>query len=136
METPGGGVLGRLGEKVLGWIALALLIAIGVGIWQMPAETKGAIWSGLWRSVVWVAAAAAVPWSARLFIGRVLEQGSNWAGAALIVSYTVIDLVLGVCLMTGWPAGAWGWLAGLGALGAATTYNYLVTEYLAEMSGG
>ncbi|HMQ17421.1 MAG TPA: hypothetical protein PKC49_15770 [Phycisphaerae bacterium] len=136
MEIPGGGVLGRLGEKVLGWIALALLIAIGVGIWQMPAETKGAIWSGLWRSIVWLAAAAALPWSARLLIRRVLEQGTNWAGAALIGGYTLGDVVLGVLLMTGWPSGAWGWLACLGALGVAATYNYLVTEYVAEASGG
>jgi hypothetical protein len=38
--------------------------------------------------------------------------------------------------MTGWPASFWGWGAALAALAVAGTYNYLVTEYLAEMSGG
>jgi len=34
METPPG-ILGRLGEKVLAWIAFALLVLIGIGIWLL-----------------------------------------------------------------------------------------------------
>jgi len=135
MEIPGGGILGRLGEKVLGWVALALLVGIGIGIWQMPGATKAAVWSGIWRTTAWVAIAAALPWSARLFIRRVAEVGSNWAGAGLIAAFLVGDLVAAMFLMTGWPSGGWGWFAGLAALGVAGTYNYLVTEYLAERSG-
>ena len=30
METTGGGILGRLGEKAIGWIILGLLIFLGI----------------------------------------------------------------------------------------------------------
>lgn len=132
MEVQGGGVLGRLGEKVLGWLALALLILAAVAIWRMPAETKAAVWSGVWRTGAWLAVAAALPWSARWFIARVLEVGSNWAGVALIAAFTAGDLAAAALLMTGWPSGTWAWLAALTALALAGLYNYLVTEYLAE----
>lgn len=134
MESPG--IFGRLGEKVLGWIALGLLIFLGIAIYQMPGETKAAIWSAIWRGFLWLAFVLAVPWSARLLMRRVLEAGTNWAGVALIGAFVVADAVVGILLMTGWPDGAWAWLATLGLLTAAGTYNYLVTEYLAEMAGG
>jgi len=59
METTGGGILGRLGEKLLTWIGLALLVFLAIAIWRMEPETRAAIWSGIWRTVVWVAIAAA-----------------------------------------------------------------------------
>jgi hypothetical protein len=136
METTGGGILGRLGEKTLGWIILGLLVFLGIAIYRMPAETKAAIWSGIWRSVVWVVVAAAVPWSAKLYMGRVLDAGTNWAGVALLAVLTAVDLLAGALLMTGWPGSVWTWLAAIGALAVAVTYNYLVAEYLAEMGGG
>jgi uncharacterized membrane protein len=130
------GILGRVGERVLGWIALGLLIFVGIAIYQMPTETKQAIWSGIWRSIVWFALIAAIPWSAKLYIRRVLEIGSNWASVALIAGLVLADIIAGLMLITGWPDGFWGWISVIGALGIAGTYNYLVTEYLAEMAGG
>jgi len=136
METTGGGILGRLGEKLLTWIGLALLVFLAIAIWRMEPETRAAIWSGIWRTVVWVAIAAAVPWSAKLFIRRILETGTNWAGVGLLAGLLAVDLLAALLLMTGWPAGFWSWLAALGAIALAGTYNYLVTEYLSEMAGG
>jgi hypothetical protein len=135
MEIPGGGILGRLGERVLGWIALALLIGVGIAIWQTPPDTKAAIWSGIWRTIAWLLIVAALPWTARLFIGRVLEIGSNWAGALLIAAFLAADIIVALVLMSAWPESGWAWVACLAALGVAGTYNYLVTEYLAESSG-
>lgn len=134
METPGG-ILRRLGEKILSWIAMLALILLGIAVYQMPAETKAAIWSGVWRTLVWVGIAAVVPWSARLFIRRVLEAGTNWSGAALVAGLTLVDVIAGWALLTGWPASGWGWIALFSALGLAGTYNYLVAEYLAETAG-
>lgn len=131
-----GGILGRVGERVLSWIALGLLVFAGIAIWQMGPETRGAIWGGIWRSVAWVLIAAAAPWAARLFIRRVLEQGTNWAGVVLLAALLGIDLVAGLLLITAWPASGWGWTACLAALAVAATYNYLVIEYLAQMAGG
>jgi len=136
MEQPTGGIFGRLLERVLSLIALGLVVLAGVALWQMGPQGRAAIWSAIWRTALWLALAAVLPWSARLFIGRVLETGSNWAGLALIAALTVIDLMVGLILMGGLPAGGWGWLAALAALGLAGTYNYFVAEYLAEQAGG
>jgi len=136
MEAPRGGIFGRLGEKILGWIALGLLIFLGWTIYQMSAETKAAIWGGIWRTIVWVVIAAGLPWVTRLFVKRILDVGSNWAGFVLIAVLVLVDAVAGLILMRGWPAGGWGWTAALTALAIAGSYNYLVTEYLAEQAGG
>jgi hypothetical protein len=130
------GLLGRVFENALGWVVLGLILAAGVAIWQMPSETKQAIWSGAWRTALWLGLSAGLPWVARLFIRRILETGSNWAGAALIAALTVGNALLGLVLAGGFPSGGWGWLASLALLGAAALYNFLVTEYLAEMAGG
>jgi hypothetical protein len=135
METSGG-FLGRVGERVVSWIALGLLILLGIAIWRMQPETRTAIWENTWRTSVWVVLAAAIPWSGAAFMSRLLAVGSNWAGVALLGAYCVLDLGLGIALLRGWPAGGWGWFAALAALGVAGTYNYLVSEYLAERAGG
>ncbi len=135
METAGGGIFGRLAEKVLGWVALGALILLGVAIYQTPAATKAAIWSGIWRTVAWCVIVAALPWACRWFIGRVIDAGSNWAGVALIGALTAMNVVAALLLMTMWPSGVWTWLLSFGALVLAGSYNYLVCEYLAETSG-
>lgn len=135
METSQG-MLGRLTEKVIGWVALALIVGLGIAIWQMPAESKAAVWSGVWRSAAWLGIAAVLPWSARFVIRRIIEIGSNWASFGLLVGFSAADVVAGVLLMTVWPGGGWAWFACVALLGVAGSYNYLVTEYLAEMNGG
>jgi hypothetical protein len=139
METTGGGMLARLSEKAVGWLILAGIVALGFAIYQMPSETKWTIWNGIWKTIVWVVLAAALPWSARLFLSKVLEFGSNWAGVVLIGvligAFVAIELLAGLLLMGGLPSGGWGWIAALGALLLAGTYNYLVTEYLADTVG-
>ncbi len=125
----------RLGERVLGWIALGILVALGVAIWQTPAGTKAAIWSGVWRTVLWVVVVAALPWSSWFVMSRVVGSGSNWAGAGLLAALVGADVVAALVLMTAWPSGGWMWLLSLGLLSLAGVYNYLVTEYLAEQTG-
>jgi hypothetical protein len=136
METPRGGILGRLAEKTLGWAILGLLIFVGIAIWQAGPEWRATMWSRIWRTVVWVVIAAALPWSAKLYIRRILDAGTNWAGVGLLGGLVVVDVVAAVLLMTGWPGSVWSWLAAIGALAVAGTYNYLVTEYLSETAGG
>lgn len=130
------GILGGVAERVLSVAALVLLAAVGWSIYQMPSETKQAILSGIWYTLVWVVVAAALPWSGKLYMRRVLDAGSNWAGLALIAALTALDAVIGLIFMGGLPDSGWTWLAALGALAVAATYNYLVSEYLAEMAGG
>lgn len=135
METSGG-FLGRVGERVVSWIALCLLILLGVALWRMQPETRTAIWENTWRTSVWLVLAAAIPWIGTVFMSRLLAVGSNWGGVLLLAAYFVLDLGFGIALLRGWPAGGWSWFAALAALGVAGTYNYLVSEYLAERAGG
>jgi FtsH-binding integral membrane protein len=136
MESPRGGMLGRLLEKVLSLVALALVVLCAVAIYRMEPQTRQAIWAGIWRTVVWIVLVAGLPWISRLFIGRLLEAGSNWAGVVLLGLLTLVDAVVGLILMRGWPSGGWSWLAALAALAVTGLYNYLVAEYLAEKAGG
>lgn len=136
MGAEGSGFLSRVSERVVSWIALGLIVAAGVGLWQMGPDARGALFSGIWRSLAWLLIVAVVPWSARLYIRRVLDVGSNWAGAVLIAALTLADLVAGVLLLSAWPAGLWSWLVCIVLLAIAATYNFLVTEYLADQAGG
>jgi hypothetical protein len=135
MET-GGGMLGRVSEKLLTGVGFALLVLLGVTVYRMEPATRQAIWGGIWRTVAWLVFAGALPWTARFFVRRLLEVGSNWAGVAAIAGFVLMDAVVGLYLMRGLPGSGGAWLAALAALGVAGTYNYLVTEYLAEQAGG
>jgi hypothetical protein len=139
METSGGhmlGILGKLGDKILTMIALALVLLGAYALYRLGPEGRGALWAGIVNTIAWVVIAAAVPWSSKAFIRRLLATGTNWAGVAAIAAYTLVDLIAGRVLMGGWPASGWGWVAGLAALAVAGSYNYLVTEYVAEQAGG
>jgi FtsH-binding integral membrane protein len=135
MEGPRG-IAGRLVEKILGWVALGLLVALGFAIYKLGPEGRQMVWNGIWRTLVWVVIAAALPWSARFFMRRVLEFGSNWAGFVLLALFLLVDIVVGLVLLQHWPTSGWGWVAGLAAVAIAGTYNFLVAEYLSEQAGG
>lgn len=135
MSAEGTTFLSRISERVLSWIALGLVVAAGVGLWQMGPEARAALWSGAWRSVAWLAIVAAVPWSGALFIRRLGDVGSNWVGVALLASLTVVDILAGAALLTAWPSGVWTWLAAMTLLALAGAYNFLVSEYLADRAG-
>ena len=104
MESTGSGIFGRLGERVLGWIALGLLIALVVGIFLMDPVTRTSIWQGIWRTIFWVLIVAALPWAGRFFIRRILEIRTNWASFGLLTAFTVVDLGFGLVLMSGCDA--------------------------------
>lgn len=127
--------MSRVAERTLGWVALGAVALGGIAIYQMPADTKAAIWSGIWRTIFWFVFAAALPWCGTFFMRRLMQSGTNWTGVAWIGGLLLVDVILGLILMTVWPASGWAWLAVLGAIAVAGTYNYLVTEYLAETSG-
>ena len=133
METSQG-IFGRLGEKILGWIALAIIVCIVIAIWRIGPERRAAVWQGIWTTTFWVAIAAGLPWSARLFMKRIMDVGSNWAAVGLVGGFVLIDVIAGL-ILKGFPAGGWSWFFSLAALAVAGTYNYLVTEYLADQTG-
>jgi hypothetical protein len=134
IETPG--FVSRVAERVVSFIALGLVVAAGIGLWQMGPEAREAWWGAIWRTLVWLGVAAALPWLAQLFIGRLLEVGENWVGIGLLGGLLAVEVLFGVLLLTAWPTSVWAWLAAIALLGVATAYNYLVAEYLAQRAGG
>jgi hypothetical protein len=135
MSTTEGGMASRIVERLLSFLAIALVVALGVWVYRLGPDGRQAVWSAAWRGVVWLAIVAAAPWSGRVFIRRLLEMGSNWAPLAFLGVVLIADVMVGVLLLTAWPASAWGWLLALGALGVAGSYNYLVAAYLADEFG-
>ena len=136
METGGGGILGRVGERVLSWLVFGLIVLAGVGIWALGPDGRAALWSGIWRTTAWLLIVAALPWIGRLFVRRVLDAGTNWAGVVWLVGLLLADIIAAVLLMTAWPMSGWGWFAVVAVVAAVGTYNFLVTEYLADQAGG
>ena len=130
------GLFSKLGDKILTVVAVALVGLGAYALYAMGQPGRAALWAGIWHTVAWLVIAAGLPWSAKTVIRRILAVGSNWAGIALIAGYTLVDLIAGRLLMGGWPGSGWSWLFALAALGVAGSYNYLVTEYLAEQAGG
>lgn len=135
MEGSRFGILGRLFEKVLTWVVLALLIGLGIVLYTLGASGRQALMDGLWKTCVWCVVAAALPWSFQLFISRILEIGANWAGLVVLAAFLLVDVVAGVWLLGGAPHGVWLWIATLAVLAMVGTYNLLVTEYLSEQAG-
>lgn len=133
METRG--ILGRLADNMAQILGLGLLLGLGFALWQIGADGRAALWSGIWRSIVWVVIVLAAPWGARPVMKRLMEAGTNWAGAGAVAALVLVDLIAAVLLMTVWPASFWAWVASLAALAIAGTYNYLVLEYLSEQTG-
>ena len=135
METSGG-ILARVSERILYVIGLGLLVLAGYAVYRLGPDGRAALWSGIGRTVAFIALAAAVPWAARFFMRRLLAVGENWVGAVLVSVLTLVDAIIGRVLMQGWPQSGWGWIAALAILAVLGTYNYLVAEYLAEQTGG
>ena len=133
---PGAGILGRLGEKILGWVALGLLVLAAYGVYRMGPEGRGAVLSAAGRTVGWIAFVALLPWISRFFVKRLLSVGENWVGLLLIGGLLVVDVLVGLWLLGGLPTGVWSWIVSLAAIGVAGAYNFLVCEYVAERYGG
>lgn len=131
----GGGILGRLFERILGWIALALLLAAAFGIYRLGPVGRQALLDGFWKALVWLMLVATLPWTARFYMSRLLEFRTNWAGLILLAAFVLVEALVGLLLLGGWPSGGWSWFAALAALAVAGTYNFLVAEYLAEQAG-
>ncbi len=133
MERPG--ILGRVVDHMAHIVGTIVVLVAVFALWRMGESGRAALWSGIWRTIAWVVIVAGLPWALRPFMKRLMEQGTNWAGAAAVGGLVLADIVVACLLMTVWPASFWGWVAALAVLGAAGTYNYLVLEYLSEQTG-
>ena len=96
LKTIGTTVVGKI---VGGLVALAVIVMV-IAWWQMPPETREAIFSTtghilktLGIILGWLVTVAILPWATFYFIGWVGRLGRNAAGAILVVGYTALEAV-------------------------------------------
>lgn len=122
---------GITGKIVTGLIALGV-IAGGVSWFQMDASTRQMLLNGTGKILAWFLVVVILPWASFFVIGKVARLESNLAGAVLVGTYTLIELVV-----LGWlfhwtipGATAWTFFA-VGGLFAAA-YNLFACDWIAE----
>jgi FtsH-binding integral membrane protein len=119
------------GRIVTGLVVLGV-VAGGISWWQMDASTRQTIVSGTGRLSLWGGVMLALPWASFFLIGRVAKLESNFAGAVLVVIYSLLETVL-LAWLFHWriqtPA-AWTFLIFGGLI--AGGYNLLTCDWIAE----
>jgi hypothetical protein len=119
------------GKVVAGAVALAV-VAGGISWWQMDEATRQMLLSGTGRIVSWLLVVLLAPWATFFVTTWVAKCQSNAAGAAMVVAYTLVEVVA-LAWLFHWNvpnATAWTFLV-VGALFAAA-YNLLACDWIAE----
>jgi hypothetical protein len=119
------------GKILAGVVALAV-VAGGISWWTLDAETRSDIVTGTGRILGWLGVVLVLPWATFFAIGWVSRLERNAAGAALVLGYTLAEVVLLLWLF-GWSvSGASGWtFLVVGAL-VAGAYNLFACDWIAE----
>ncbi len=121
-----------VGAKVLTAVLVVVGIMIVIWYWQLPAESKQAIWTALKLGLLWIGFAAVLPWALFFVPPLVLRAESNLAGVAVLLGYLALD-VLAALWLAGWQVGsAAGWAVLILGFLAAGVYNFLVSEFVAS----
>ena len=136
-------ILAEIGKFVGAKVATAAItvavVAAGIWCWQHP-ETVRAFGSAIKLTLIWIAIAAALPWTSYLFMQPLLrfqsERLSTGAagvvGMAVIAGYWLIDILLAFRLADWSISGTMSWLVVLVGLAAAAVYNFVICESLAR----
>jgi hypothetical protein len=124
-----------VGSKVLTAVLLVIGIVIVIWYWQLPPESKQAIWTSLKLGLLWVGFAAVVPWALFFVPGLVLRAESNLVSAAVLLGYLALD-VLAALWLAGWKVSSTaGWCVLILGFLAAGVYNFIVSDFLADRAG-
>jgi hypothetical protein len=118
--------------KVVGGAVVLAVVAAAISWWQMDPATRQMLVGGTGKILSWLGIVLILPWATFFLVGRVAKFDSNAAGAALVASYTLAEVVLLMWLF-GWRlpgATAWTFLC-VGALFAAV-YNLFTCDWIAE----
>jgi len=121
-----------IGAKLVTAVLTVTVILIVIWYWRLDDATRAAIWNTVRLTLLWLGLAAVLPWGLFFVPPLVMKAESNIAGAAMLVGYLAVDVLLALWL-AGWHVGgtlAWAVMI-LGFL-CAGVYNYLVCDFLAE----
>jgi FtsH-binding integral membrane protein len=118
-------------KVVSGAVALAV-VAAGISWWRMDDANRQMVLGGTGKIVAWVGVVLVLPWVTFFVIGRVAKAESNLAGGALVMAYTLLEVVLLGWLFEWSMPGPTGWtFFVVGALVAAA-YNLFACDWIAE----
>lgn len=128
-----------VGAKVATAIIFLSVVAGGVWCYQNP-EAIRAFGTVVKHTLLWLLAAAALPWTSFFFMRPLLRLQAEHLSAraaaatsiAVIAAYCVADILLALYL-AGWSiSGALTWTVVLLGLLAAGAYNFVICESLAR----
>lgn len=123
----------HVAAKVLATVCVLGSILIVIWFWMHPEQLQ-ALWDTVRPALVWVAFVAILPWALFFVPPMVVKLESNAASAAMLVAYLLIDVLVALWL-AGWSVGGTlAWVVLIVAFLAATVYNVLVSEFIAEQS--
>jgi len=122
------------GKILTGLVALAV-IAAAISWWQMEPATRSMIVSGTGKIVGWTLAVLVLPWATFFVSVRAGKFDSNLAGAALVTTYTLLELVLLAWLFNWRISGAAGWTFVIAGGLLAAVYNLFTCDWIAEKLG-
>ncbi|HEY8666117.1 MAG TPA: hypothetical protein VIL86_05610 [Tepidisphaeraceae bacterium] len=118
--------------KILSGVVGLIVVISAISWWRMDERTRAALLSGSGKIGSWLGVVLLVPWATFFLIGRIGQMRSNAAGAALVLGYTIVEMVL-LGWLFGWTVGggtAWTFFV-LGGLFAAV-YNLFACDWIAE----
>ena len=120
-----------VGGKVLTAILIVTSGVVLIWYWQLPAESKQAMWDALKHGLIWVGFVAVLPWATFFVPPMLVRADSNLISALALAGYLLVDVVAALWL-AGWTVGgALAWLVLILGFGCAGVYNLVVCEYLA-----
>lgn len=119
------------GKIVTGVVALGV-IAAAVAFWQSTPEQRSAFFGSAFRIVGWFVLVFALPWAAFMLIGYVAKLKSNAAGAALVFSLSLFEIILLAWLFKFDISGSVEWILLAAAGLIAAVYNVLTCDWIAE----
>jgi hypothetical protein len=122
--------------KIISAALVLAVIAAGISWWQMEPQTREMLLRGTGRILGWLGVVLILPWATFFVIGKVARRDSNAAGALLVGTYTLVEIVLLVWLFDWRVGGATAWtFVAVGALFAAV-YNLFTCDWIAERIAG
>jgi hypothetical protein len=122
------------GKVVTGLVGLAV-VAASISWWRMDEATRHTLLTGTGRIAAWFGVVLFLPWVTFAVIGRVAKLDNNTAGALLVGSYTLLELLLLLWLF-GWSLpGATAWTFAAVGLLCAAAYNLFTCDWIAEKVG-
>ena len=119
------------GKVVGGAVALGV-IAAGITWWQMDPDTRQRILTGTGRIMMWLGIVLVVPWATFFLSARVAKLESNLAGGALVLAYSIAEVVLLAWLFDWKIEGASQWTFFLLGFLLACVYNLFTCDWIAE----